>query len=238
MTQLQATIDGVTSPIRREILWLVWHEELAVGDISSAFELAAPTISGHLAALRSAGLVTMRAEGNFRRYRADRAAMAALLPLLGREDSRWRDVRVFDEQRLATAESTSLVRVGVELETDPSTAFAAFTDADKFARWLGVPVRLEDNRFSCTLEWGTRVRGHYEVVVPRELIALRWDFDDDNVPLPGQQLVAYLRFASTAAGCAVEVHQIADGDAQVTFLTAAWSMVLGRLRRWFGPDAD
>jgi DNA-binding transcriptional ArsR family regulator/uncharacterized protein YndB with AHSA1/START domain len=233
MTALQATIDAVASPIRREILWMVWYDELAAGDISAAFELAAPTISGHLTALRNAGLVMMRADGNFRRYRASRSALAALLPLLRRDDDRWRDVRVLEEQQLASTDATDLVRVRVDVGVDVEAAFAAFTDAATYSRCLGVPVRLEENRFSCRLEWGTRVRGHYEVVVPPDLIALRWDFDDDNVPLPGRQLVAYVRFTPVGSGrCTVEVHQIADGDEQVRFLTAAWSMVLGRLQRW------
>src|SRR3954462_1101120 len=67
---LQPTLDALASPIRREILWMVWDDELAAGEIAAAFDLSAGTISAHLAALRDAGLVTVRREGNFRRYRA------------------------------------------------------------------------------------------------------------------------------------------------------------------------
>jgi DNA-binding transcriptional ArsR family regulator/uncharacterized protein YndB with AHSA1/START domain len=233
-SKLQATVEALASPIRREILWMVWEEERAAGDIAAAFEVSSPTISGHLAALRRADLVMMRADGNFRRYRANRTAVAALLPLLRNDDERWRRVRVLDEQQLATTRVDRLVHVTVDLRLDQPAAFGAFTDADRFTQWLGVPVRVGPNGFACRLEWGTRVRGHYEIVVAPELIALRWDFDDDTVPVPGRQLVGYVRFASRRSGSRVEVHQHASDDAQTEFLGAAWSMVLGRLKAWSG----
>ena len=89
---------------------------------------------------------------------------------------------------------------------------------------------MKDGRFAAEMEWGTKVRGHYEVVAPPDLIAMRWDFDDDAVPFPGRQLVGYLRFAPAGRGCHVEVHQWAADGTQAEFLSAAWSMVLGRLR--------
>lgn len=91
-------------------------------------------------------------------------------------------------------------------------------------------MELHDGRFSAELEWGTRVRGRYEVVAPPDLIAMRWDFEDEAVPMPGRELVGYLRFTPSQRGCTVEVHQCAADPAQATFLSSAWSMVLGRLR--------
>jgi uncharacterized protein YndB with AHSA1/START domain len=60
----------------------------------------------------------------------------------------------------------------------------AFTDPVVYSRWLGVPVTIEDGRFACTLEWGTSIRGRYELVCPPELIVMRWDFEDGNLPRP------------------------------------------------------
>ena len=57
---------------------------------------------------------------------------------------------------------------------------------------------------------------------------MRWDFDDDAVPVPGRELVAYLRVRPTRHGSRVEVHQLAGGEEQAAFLAEAWSMVLGR----------
>ena len=80
------------------------------------------------------------------------------------------------------------------------------------------------------MEWGTSVRGRYELVCPPELIVLRWDFEDDNVPVPGGEMTGYLRIQPNGQGSHVEVHQLVDSPAQATFMEGAWAMVLGRLK--------
>lgn len=228
---LQRKLDALSSPVRREILWLVWDVELAAGDIAAAFDVTAPTISSHLAVLRAAGLVVMRVDGNFRRYRAKRAAMEAVVPLLASDDAKWQVADDLPEQELAHAFVEQWVTVTALVDDlDVQQAFDAFTDGDQFSDWLGVPVAITDGRFRAQLEWGTKVRGHYEVTAAPALIALRWDFDDDAIPVPGRQLVGYLRFFDEPAGCRIEVHQRAADARQAAFLSTAWSMVLGRLK--------
>ena len=125
----------------------------------------------------------------------------------------------------------------VDVPIDPVTASQAFTDPAEYTRWLGVPVSIREGRFACTLEWGTHVRGHYDLVVPGELIAMRWDFEDEVVPVPGDETTAYLRFSPTPTGCHVEAHQHALGPHQVEFFTAAWTMVLGRFALYHAAPA-
>jgi DNA-binding transcriptional ArsR family regulator/uncharacterized protein YndB with AHSA1/START domain len=228
VAELQALLEAVASPIRREILWLTWDEELAVGELGAHFDVAGPTLSSHLSTLREAGLVTMRVDGNFRRYRCNQDVVRHLVPLLASNDDRWVTADGLTERGLATTTRSCIVQVAVEARLPPAAAFAAFTDGERYSGWLGVPVRIRDRRFRATLEWGTEVRGVYEVVSPPDLLAMRWDFDDDNVPLPGRGLVAYLRIHPTRRGCRVEVHQLADDEQQAAFLEDAWSMVLGR----------
>lgn len=224
-------LDALSSPVRREILWMVWDAEVAAGDIAAAFDVTAATISSHLTVLRAAGLVEMRVDGNFRRYRARREAMAAVLPLLASDDTKWQVADDLPELELASASVEQWVTVTALVDgLDVLQAFEAFTDGDQFSDWLGVPVAIIDGRFSAQLEWGTRVRGHYEVTAAPALIALRWDFDDDAIPVPGRQLVGYVRFFDEPAGCRIEVHQRAANAQQATFLSTAWSMVLGRLK--------
>jgi DNA-binding transcriptional ArsR family regulator/uncharacterized protein YndB with AHSA1/START domain len=232
-TALQRMLDALSSPVRREILWMVWDVELAAGDIAAAFDITAPTVSSHLAVLRAAGLVEMRVDGNFRRYRANRAAMEAIVPLLASDDAKWQVADNLPERALARASVEQWVTVTALVHgLDVQQAFEAFTDGDQFSGWLGVPVAITDGRFSAQLEWGTTVRGHYEVTAAPALIALRWDFDDDAIPVPGRQLVGYLRFFDEPAGCRIEVHQRAADAQQATFLSNAWSMVLGRLKEY------
>jgi DNA-binding transcriptional ArsR family regulator/uncharacterized protein YndB with AHSA1/START domain len=227
-SRTQQVFDALSSPTRREVLWLTWDDELTVGEIAAHFELAPPTLSSHLAALRDAGLVSMRVDGNFRRYRTNQETIRAIVPLLAVEDDRWVEADALPEREQASAQRRQLVTVAVDVPVDQSTAFDAFTDGERYSAWLGVPVRLVDGRFAATLEWGTQVRGHYDVVARPDLIAMTWDFDDDAVPVPGRQLVAYLRVHRARRGSRVVVHQHADDDVQASFLTTAWSVVLGR----------
>lgn len=67
---MDAAAHAVAEPTRREILHLVRDTERTVTDIAGHFDVTRPAISQHLAVLRDAGLVTVRAEGRQRLYRA------------------------------------------------------------------------------------------------------------------------------------------------------------------------
>src|SRR4029077_12710050 len=144
---------------------------------------------------------------------------------------KWTPADEVTERGAAPARTTPAVVVGVDVDTDQSTTFAAFTDPEIYGRWLGVPVTIKDGRFAATMEWGTEIRGTYEVVCPPQLLAMRWDFEDDNVPLPGRELVGYLRVEPTPTGAHVEVHQLVDDAAQASFMEAAWGLVLDRFKK-------
>jgi DNA-binding transcriptional ArsR family regulator len=82
------TLQVVAEPRRREILSLIWDDELAASEIAAKFEVTFGAVSQHLAVLREAELVTVRKEGNRRLYMADRAALA---PYRGILESMWSD---------------------------------------------------------------------------------------------------------------------------------------------------
>ena len=225
---VRGVFDALASTIRREILWLTWNDELTAGEIASHFDVTPPTVSSHLATLRRAGLLTMRVDGNFRRYRAHQTRVSALVPVLAVEDERWTPSVRPPEGAIPQCRRAQLVIVGVDTPLEQQRAFDAFTDGDQYSEWLGAPVRLDGRNFATTLEWGTEVRGHYDVIAPPELVAMTWDFADENIPIPGQQLVGYLRITPRRRGSRVEVHQHAADEAQAAFLETAWSTVLGR----------
>ena len=77
-------LQVVAEPRRREILRLVWDQELTAGDIAGRFDVSFPAVSQHLGVLRDAGFVSVRREGRTRRYRADRKALGPLRPMLER----------------------------------------------------------------------------------------------------------------------------------------------------------
>jgi len=229
MPDIQKVIAALGSPIRREILGLIWDRELPAGEIAAAFAVTKPTISQHLAVLREAGLVTIRSVGTSRNYRARQEALSGLRAALS-SPGKWSNADDVPERALSGAHTKLVVVASADVGIGQASAFAAFTDPATYSRWLGVPVTIEDGNFACTLEWGTRVRGRYELVCPPELILMRWDFEDDNVPIPGGEMTGYLRVTPQGSGTHVEVHQIVDTPAQAEFMEQAWTTVLGRFR--------
>jgi DNA-binding transcriptional ArsR family regulator/uncharacterized protein YndB with AHSA1/START domain len=228
---MQKILAALASPIRREILASVWDCERPAGEIAAAFSVTAPTISQHLAVLRDAGVVTVRRSGTFRCYRADRDVLHGLHDAVFADGERWTAADDLPEQHAASATTRSVAVVSIDVPTDVATTFRAFTDASIYSRWLGAPVTIDGGHFAADMEFGTRVRGVYDVVCPPTLIAMRWDFDDDNVPVPGGEHVGYLRLDTRAdGGCHVEVHQLVDTPRQAEFMQVAWSLVLGRLQ--------
>ena len=229
MADLDVTMRALGSRTRREILSLVWDRDMAAGEIAAAFSLTAATISEHLSVLRTAGLVEMRRQGTSRRYRARPDALAGLHGAL-EDAAKWRPADDVPERALTRTSTRPVVVAAVDLPTPAETTFVAFTDPTVYSRWLQVPVTIEGDRFAATLEWGTEVRGRYELVVPPQLIVMTWDFEDDNVPVPGRPLTGYLRVYRDGKGSRVEVHQLVDTPEQAAFMEGAWAMVLGRLK--------
>jgi DNA-binding transcriptional ArsR family regulator len=84
---------AVASPRRREILRLIWRQELPAGDIHAAMpDVTFGAVSLQLGHLAAAGLVDIRADGRQRRYRARRDAFGSVGRLLERmwDDALWR----------------------------------------------------------------------------------------------------------------------------------------------------
>jgi DNA-binding transcriptional ArsR family regulator/uncharacterized protein YndB with AHSA1/START domain len=229
VTDLDATLGALRSRTRREILGMVWDRQMAAGDIAAAFSVSAATISEHLSVLRRAGLVEMTKAGTSRLYRARPDGLSGLHQALA-ADSTWRLADDVPERRLVSTSTGQVVVASVDLPVSVDDAFEAFVNAENFSSWIGAPVHLEDGQFAATLEWGTEVRGCYEIVVPPRLIVMSWDFDDDNVPVPGRPLTTYLRVIPHRGGSRVVVHQLVDEAAHAGFLEGAWAGVLGRLK--------
>ncbi len=237
MRDIQKVLAALTSPVRREILGLIWDRELSAGEIAAAFPVTKPTISQHLAVLREAGLAESTAVGTSRRYRARPDALRGLRAALG-SAAKWINADDAPERASSDVRTKPVVVASTDVDTSQVVTFAAFTDPVVYSRWLGVPVTLQDGRFACTMEWGTSVRGRYELVCPPELIVMRWDFDDDNVPVPGGEMTGYLRIQPRPDGAHVEVHQLVDSPAQAEFMEGAWATVLGRLNAGVARASD
>jgi len=228
---VQRRIDALTSPIRREILWQVWGNELAAGEIAASFALSAPTISSHLRVLKEAGLVTARAQGTFRYYRANHDALRELQPLLATPGDRWEPADALPEIAGTSVSRRTAVVVRADVPASVEDTFRGLTDASLFSRWLGVPVAITNGVLAAEMEWGTNVRGRYVHLIGPHFIHFAWDAADDRTPAPGSELPAYVHLAAGGRrSCTVEVAQLVDDDEQAAFMDVAWGVVLGRLR--------
>lgn len=67
---MEAALQAIVQPRRREILRLVWTRELSAGNIAANFDVTRPAISQHLTVLKTAGLLSERRQGTQRLYRA------------------------------------------------------------------------------------------------------------------------------------------------------------------------
>ena len=80
-TQTPRTLDlfvVLGEPNRRRLLELLRGGEMTVTELAAHFAVTRPAISQHLGVLAAAGLVEVRRDGRFRRYRVRPDGMAAL----------------------------------------------------------------------------------------------------------------------------------------------------------------
>src|ERR1700722_5078668 len=89
MPSQAAILAEIAPPRRREILRLVWREELTAGAIHQAMpDVTFGAVSLQLRSLAQAGLLQTRAESRNRFYRARRDALGALGKML---ENMWDD---------------------------------------------------------------------------------------------------------------------------------------------------
>jgi DNA-binding transcriptional ArsR family regulator len=88
-----STINAIASPRRREILRLLWKQELKAGDIAAAMpDVTFGAVSLQLRLLKDAGFITSRVDGQCRYYSANREAFGTTGKMLERmwDDALWR----------------------------------------------------------------------------------------------------------------------------------------------------
>jgi DNA-binding transcriptional ArsR family regulator len=119
--RLATTVDvlkALAHPVRLRIVAMLRGGELCVCQMTAVLELAASTVSAHLADLKRAGLVEERKDGRwvFHRLAQDEAAAGHLGPVwtsLARDPQLEADARVLRELRRVPVET--LCRVDLDL---------------------------------------------------------------------------------------------------------------------------
>ena len=75
---MEAVLDAIAEPRRREILRMVLRRQLSSGEIASRFDVTRSAISQHLRILERVGLVSVERDGTRRLYRARPEGLAEL----------------------------------------------------------------------------------------------------------------------------------------------------------------
>lgn len=75
---MEMALRALAHPARTSILRAVVQHERSVGELARIVSLRQPAVSQHLSVLRDANLVSVRAEGNQRWYRANPEELARL----------------------------------------------------------------------------------------------------------------------------------------------------------------
>ena len=85
---MNLVFKALAHPVRRSIVAMLRKGPMTSGDIAAAFDMAWPTVTGHLNALKDAGLVETEKQGTLVRYRlvisAAEEAVAFLMELMAK----------------------------------------------------------------------------------------------------------------------------------------------------------
>lgn len=87
---LDQLFGALANPTRRDILDALLDDEQTAGELASRFDMARPSVSEHLRALRDNGLVGERQVGRQRLYRLTGEPLADLIDWLTPYERFWR----------------------------------------------------------------------------------------------------------------------------------------------------
>ena len=79
---MNVLFKALSHPVRRRIIEMLRRGPMASGDIAAAFDMSWPTVTGHLNALKDAGLVSPEREGASIRYRLEISAVEEAIAFL------------------------------------------------------------------------------------------------------------------------------------------------------------
>jgi DNA-binding transcriptional ArsR family regulator len=79
---MNAVFKALSHPARRQIVAMLQKRPMTSGEIAAAFDMAWPSVTGHLATLKEADLVETEREGNSVRYRLNISAVEEAIGFL------------------------------------------------------------------------------------------------------------------------------------------------------------
>ncbi len=200
---------ALAEPRRREILRLVWDEELPAARIAAQFpEVTRPAVSQHLSVLRQADLVVERREGTRRFYRSNHPVLDNVRQFL---DGYWsgsldrlQHLAESDQRKTKGRKETTMAEVMREVVVDagPATIFPFLTDPELHLKWLGTEAELDPRPgglYRVNVQGIHPSVGEFVEVVPNERVVFTFGWDEPDHPIP-------------AGSTQVEITLTPDGD--------------------------
>jgi uncharacterized protein YndB with AHSA1/START domain/DNA-binding transcriptional ArsR family regulator len=249
---MQAVLDAVAEPRRREILRLVRDSELPAGAIAARFtDVSRPAVSQHLRVLRDAGLLVERRDGTRRLYRARPEGFGRLRAFLEEFwDDRLEVLRDEAEraERKNRAEKAGIVTgttavppivKEIRIDAAPETVFEFFTDPAKLTRWLATEASLDPRPGGICHQVhsggedrpGVRydMRGVFLEVERPARVVFTWGFTNEDVGVPPGSTVVEVTLVPDGPGTRLRlVHRHLPAQ-EVAAHESGWDEMLGRL---------
>ncbi|AAK24990.1 transcriptional regulator, ArsR family [Caulobacter vibrioides CB15] len=82
LVPMNSVFKALAHPARRQIIVMLRERPMPSGEIAAAFDMSWPTVTGHLTALKDAGLVEAERDGNSIRYRLQISAIEEAVAVL------------------------------------------------------------------------------------------------------------------------------------------------------------
>jgi DNA-binding transcriptional ArsR family regulator len=79
---MSLVLKALADPTRRKVLQLLRAREMSAGELAGHFDLSKPTLSGHFAVLKEAGLVDVQRQGTSLIYRLNTSVLEDALTAL------------------------------------------------------------------------------------------------------------------------------------------------------------
>ena len=104
---MNAVFDALSHPIRREVLQLLKRGGMSAGELASHFAVSKPTMSGHFAKLKAAGLIRGENKGGTITYTLSMSTLEeAVMGFMGRMGVATHDEGGPETQGAAEGEAT------------------------------------------------------------------------------------------------------------------------------------
>jgi DNA-binding transcriptional ArsR family regulator len=103
---MNLVFKALAHPARRKIVAMLQKGPMSSGDIAKAFDMAWPSVTGHLTALKEAGLVESERDGTSMRYRLNISVAEEAIGFLLALAQPLSD-RLSDEESSSSKEKTS-----------------------------------------------------------------------------------------------------------------------------------